>query len=101
MAVLEAFISLAPSGGRRPHRSSTEVEPEHRQSGPLVIHTGQLRSLRAQLQRALPLTASERSGSNRGRVRVFSSDCLRSPLQPVLAGHSLTAPTQAQVRKVR
>jgi len=41
------------------------------------------------------------AGLTGGRIRVFSSDCLRSPPQPVLAGHSLIAPTQAQVRKVR
>lgn len=101
MAVLEALESLAPSRGRRPHHRSTEIETEPRQSHPLVIHIGQLGSLKGQLQRRMPLTASERSGSNRGRIRVFSSDCLRSPLQPVLAGHSLLAPTQAQVRKMR
>ncbi|WP_456340839.1 glycoside hydrolase family 78 protein [Streptomyces shenzhenensis] len=100
MAVLEAFVRLAPIGGRR-HHSSTEIEPQRRQSRPPVIHAGQLRSPGAQLQRSLPLTAPERSGSNRGRVRAVSSDCLRSPLQPVLAGHSLIAPIQALVRKMR
>lgn len=59
MAVLEALVSLAPSGGRRPHRSSTEIETECCQSRPLVIHTGQLRPPRGLLQRLMPLTASE------------------------------------------
>jgi hypothetical protein len=90
--------------------------PERRQTSPLqldrgrnrappesslVIHTGQLGSLKGQFQGLMPLAASERPGSNRGRIRAISSDCLRSPLQPVLAGHSLIAPTQAQVRKMR
>jgi hypothetical protein len=58
MAVLEALVSPAPSGGRRPHRSSTEIETEHRQRRPLVIHTGQLGSLKGKLKRLMPLTAS-------------------------------------------
>lgn len=49
MAVLEALESLAPSRGRRPRRSSTEVESELRQIRPLVIHTGQLGSLKGKL----------------------------------------------------
>lgn len=82
IAVLEAFACLAPSGGRRPHRGSTGNEPESRQSRPLVIHAVQLGSLGGQLQRALPLTASERPGSNRGRIRCFpltASARLRNP----------------------
>jgi len=40
----------------------------------------------------LPLIGSEQLGSNRGRIRAVSSDCLRSPLQPDLAGHNRYAP---------
>lgn len=89
------------AGGRHPYRSSTGDESEFRQSRPLAIHAVQLGSLQGQLKRSLSLAASEWPGWIRGRIRVFSSDCLRSPLQPVLAGHSLIAPTQAHVRKLR
>jgi hypothetical protein len=79
MAVLEALVCLAPSGGRRPHRSSTEVETEHRQSHPLVIHAGQLTSLRGQLQRPLPLSDPGRTGVESERFPLTASARLCNP----------------------
>lgn len=79
MAVLEAFVSPAPSGGRRPHRSSTEIETEHRQSRPQVIHTGQLGPLEGQFQGLMPLTASERPGVESERFPLTASERLCNP----------------------
>jgi len=79
-----AFVRLASSGGRRPHRGSTKMSGEQ---SPLLASGRLARSEPAQ-RGCFPLTASERLRSNRGRIRAVSSDCLRSPLQPVLAGHS-------------
>lgn len=59
-AILKTPYAWPRGGGRRPHRSSTEVDTEHRQSRALVINAGQLGWLKGQLQRALPLTASAR-----------------------------------------
>lgn len=53
-AILKTPHAWPREGGRHPHRSSTEVETEHRQSRALVINAGQLGSLKGQLQRVLP-----------------------------------------------
>ena len=74
--------------GRRPHRGSTENDSEGRQRSPHRFDTVLTSADSGPSRGRLPLAGSEQLGSNPGRIRAVSSDCLRSPLQPDLAGHN-------------
>lgn len=92
MAVLKAFVCRLLSVGRRPHCGSTEVDSGCRQRVHGLINTVRPGPARTKPEGRLPLNGSEQVGSNPGRIRAVSSDCLRSPLQPDLAGHSRSSP---------
>lgn len=88
MAVLEAFVCLAPqrrqASPSRLDRDRFGAPPEESWPSDTTPTSADSEPNRGRL----PLTGSEQLGSNRGRIRAVSSDCLRSSLQPVLAGHS-------------